>query len=179
MDKIDTDPLVSQFIDHDLNLAKSVILEGKEFLLQLTFVARENGAPAIFPVMGLGNMMGSPEEKRKMRLAVKNLWKKVSSEKAGLELLAVLLTSDAWVEHPSDEEFEKMMHQGRDKPFTPKPGMAESIVEMVYLDDSEWQYHWPYVRGEGGVVFTPAPKGQRSPRDPRAFLMDLWPLDSK
>lgn len=176
MEKADIDPLVSQMIDTDLKFAKSIILEGKEFLPQLTFVARENGDPAIFPVMGLADLFGSVEGKRKLPQVVKNLWRKISSEKAGLELLAVLVGSDAWVEYPSDEEFQKMLLYGREKPFAAKPGMAESIVVMVYLADAEWQYHWPYVRGEKEVVFTSAPKGQRSPQGPRAFLMGLWPL---
>ena len=170
------DENIAKMVDHELTFARSVILEGGEYQPQLTYLAREKDGLALFPVAGLGAFFETDEQKRTIRKTVKALWYKIMSQHPGIELIAILFTSDTWVETPGEEELQRLLAHGRDKPFEPKPGMAESIVVMLYTAVGEWQYHWPYVRGERSIVFADKPDGEVSVQTPRSFLSGLWPL---
>lgn len=176
MDTIVIDPFVSAFIDSTMKGMQKLVLSGDEVAPQVILFARENGEPAILPILGVGVFFASKEGKRQLRAVVRKAWESISSTKPGLKLSAVLMLSDAWVENVSNEEFEKLVRNGRDTPFAPQPGMAEALMIQASLADKDIQYQWPYVRGDGEIVFAREPAVERSPDGPRALLMRMWPL---
>lgn len=173
--KMEMDSWVSAIIDSSLQTAKNFVCSGQEVVPQVFLVAREDGDPAVFPVIGVEKFFDSKESKRKLRPFVKLLWDSIALNSA-FKLLAVVVVSDAWVEYVSVPEFEKIMERGRDRPFSPKPGMAEALVVQVSLAEAELQYKWPYVRGEKEVVFAAEPSIEKAPDGPKALVMGLWPL---
>lgn len=176
MDKIEIDSLVSAFVDSTLKGMQKLVRKDEEVAPQVILFAREQEGTAIIPLIGVAEFFQSKEGKRKLRFVVKNAWQSISADKPGLKLIAVLMLSDAWVENVSLEEFAKIMRQGRDSPFAPKPGMSEALMIQVSLADQEIQYEWPYVRGKDGVVFAKEPRIEKSPDGPKALLMGMWPL---
>lgn len=176
MDKTHIDPFVSAFVESTLKGMQDLIRKGDEVCPQVFLFAREGAAPAILPLLGLTELFQSKEGKRRLPGVIKNAWKGISASKPALKLVAVLMLSDAWVEVVSNEQFDRLMRNGRDSPFAPKPEMAESLVIIVYLADQEFQYQWPYVRGREGVVFAAEATVEKTPDGPKALLMGLWPL---
>lgn len=176
MVKIDIDPFVSAFVDSALKSMQGLVRKGEEVAPQVILFAWENGAPAILPLIGVGGYFQSKQAKRLLRPMVKKTWGQISADKPFLKLSAVLVLSDAWVENVAIEEGLRMIREGRDTPFAPKPGMAEALMIVVSTLNGEWQYQWPYVRGKDQVVFTAQPTVEKSPEGPRALLMGLWPL---
>lgn len=176
MDKIKIDPLVSAFVDSTLKGMQKLVLQGEEVAPQVILFARENEKTTIIPLVGVSVFFESKEGKRRLRGLVKDVWNGISSNQPALKLLAVCMLSDAWVENVSIGEFEKLMRQGRDNEFAPKPSMAEALVIQVSLADGEFQYQWPYVRGKDEIVFAAEPTIVKSPDGPKALLMGMWPL---
>lgn len=171
------DSHLSAFIEQSLQSSKDTISCGKELLPQVFFFARERGAPALFPVFGMDNLFQSIEGKRKLRPFVKAVWAQAAAGKPYMELIAVLLLMDTWIEDVTPQEFEDMKRNGRRLPFSPKPGMAEAVFVQISMADREIHYKWPYVRGDEGVVFASKPKiNDVPPSAPKAMVMGLWPL---
>jgi len=175
---MEIDPFVSSFVDSTIEGMRELIEKGEEVVPQVILFARDaDGNPTILPLIGIGSLFVSKEGKRQIPAIVKKCWQKISSDNAGLSLCAVVMLSDIWVEHVSIPEFEEIRKHGRKAEFEPKPGMAESLLVMVSVADREFQYHWPYVRGQKDIVFTAEPVVEISPQSSGSVLMNkLWPL---
>jgi hypothetical protein len=166
MDKPDIDPFIAGVVDNSFKVSKDLVRQGKEVCPQIFLLGREQGGHAVLPLVGV---------ERFLRPMIKSVWAKIALEKPMLTLKAVVMISDAWVESMPTEEWEKMGRK-RSAPFAHKPGMAEALLVQVSLKDKEIAYQWPYVRGDGEVVFMGEPKAMTYTEGPRALLMGLWPL---
>lgn len=175
---MEIDPFVSAFVDSTIKGMRELVEKGEEVLPQVILFARNpDGAAAIFPLIGVGLFFQSKEGKRQLPGIVKKTWEKASSDHVELQLCAVVMVSDMWVESVSIPEFEELRKHGRKTEFEPKPGMGECLLVMVSVADKEFQYHWPYVRGDENVIFTDEPVVRISPQLSGSILMNkLWPL---
>lgn len=174
------DPFVTHFIDSSFQTMQTVIRSGDEVVPQVLLFARGNGEKALFPLIGIERYFQSKESKRLIRLIVQKAWNESSYSKPHLGLVAVFMLSDVWVEKPPLDEVLDMIRNGRKTPFTPKPGMEETLLIQVSLADREMQCHWPYFRADDGIFFAPKPTIELIPDDsPTALLMRLWPENSK
>jgi hypothetical protein len=179
MKKIDIDPFVSHIVRSSMQTMKGFVEQGIEPVPQIWFLATEGDGHAVLPVLGFENLFGSVEGKRKIRPMLKTVWPKIASGKPNLKLVAVLMLSDVWVEHPPIEEFERIRKQGRATPFAPKPRMEEAVFAQVSFATEEIHYEWPYVRSDDGIVFAPESNIEMNvaPTDASGSrMMGLWPL---
>jgi hypothetical protein len=175
MEKTDIDPFIRGVVDNSFEVSKDLVRKGEEVCPQIFLLAREHGGHAVLPLIGIEQFFESKELKKFLRPMIKNVWAKIALEKPWLVLTAVVMISDAWVESVAIQEWEKMGRK-RKAPFEAKPGMAEALLVQVSLKDKEIAYQWPYVRGDGEVVFIAEPITMTYTEGPRALLMGLWPL---
>lgn len=179
MEKAEIDPFVARMVSSTMNTMRGIIEGGEEARPMIFCLAKEGDGPAVFPILGLTELFCSPEGKRGLKPVMKMMWAKIAMDKPSVKLVAVLMLSDIWVEKVSKEEGAKILRDGRAEPFRPKPGMGEEVYAQVSFADAEFQYHWPYVRSEGGVVFTPEAAIVVVKSDPNiqgTRLMGMWPL---
>lgn len=172
---MEIDPFVLSCVNTLLGTMKGTVLKGEEIVPQVMMFGRENGVPAISPVLGIAEFFLSKEGKAKLKPVIKETWRRISADKPGLSLLAVMVLSDAWVETVSIEEWEKMGRK-RSAPFSEKPGMAEALLVQVSLAKGDITYQWPYVRGGKEIVFAPESTSMERPRGSSSLVADLWPI---
>lgn len=174
---IEINPFVERVVKSAMSSMQEIIVSGKEAVPQLWLLGHEKEKEIIMPLVGIERFFVNKEGKRLVRSVIKQSWEQLSAQHPDLKLKAVLNLSDSWIETVNDEEFEKIMRNGRSTPFTPKPGMGEAIVAVVAFADQELQYQWRYVRSDNEVIFGAEPKAHKNPEGPpRALFMGLWPI---
>lgn len=180
MEKAEIDSFVDGMTRSIMGTMQEIIVKGDEALPQIWFFSfdRSDQTPAVAPVIGLGHLFETDAGKSRLRPAVKHVWGQMSQQHPSLELLAVIIVSDAWVEHPSAKEFEKLRKHGRPAPFEPKPGMGEMVMAQVSFATKELIYTKAYERKDKGVVFAEKVVVEESLKDvfEVSRAMGMWPL---
>lgn len=155
MDMPDIDPFVQHGVDTSFKTMASFVRKGEHVVSQVILFARDSrdGRPAMIPLVGWQDMFPDGVDVDRLRSVVKKAWGNMKADKPWLGLTGVVMMSDAYAKDISDEEFEKVRGTGTGPNFSEKSGVFEALFVQLSLVDREVHYHWPYVRGEGEVVF--------------------------
>lgn len=171
---MEIDSFVLSCVHTLLGTMKGTVLSGEGIEPQVMMFGRENGAPAICPMLGVSEFFHSKKGKSLLKPIIKATWTKISGDRPGLQLLAVIVLSDARVQTVLTKEFESM---GRDlKALFEKPGVTEALVVQVSLAEGDISYLWPYVRSGKDIVFAPESTTMERPRGSSSLVADLWPI---
>jgi hypothetical protein len=172
---MEIDPFVVSCVNSFLGTMQGTVRSGVEVVPQVIMFGRENGAPAILPIVGISEFFESKQGKAKLKPLIKETWRQISADKPGLSLVAVIVLSDARTRTVSKKEWEKMGRKTNDQ-FFEKPGVSETLIVQVSLADGDIAYQWPYVRSGKEIVFAPASTRLERPRGSSSLVADLWPL---
>lgn len=142
MEKTETEKRVEGYVETMFGTARGLVENGHEVYPQLFLFAMEGEDIAVLPIVNAAELFDSYEKKRLLPYIIKRVWEQMSATKPKLRLEAVVLSSDAWVEEPTSEEWKKMKKEGRISPFKAKPGMAEALVIQVSTSDRNLIFEW-------------------------------------
>lgn len=172
---MEIDPFVLSCVNSLLATMRGTIEAAVEVVPQVILFARENGAPAILPIVGISEFFESKQGKAKLKPLIKETWRQISADKPGLSLVAVIVLSDARIRTVSKEEREKMGRKTNAE-FYEKAGASETLVVQVCLSEGDVLYHWLYVRAGKEIVFSPESTRMERPRGSSSLVADLWPI---
>lgn len=172
---MEIDPFVVSCVNCLLKTMRGMVEVGEEIVPQVILLARENGAPAILPLLGITDLFESKQGKARLKPLIKATWAKISAGKPSLTLMAVIVLSDARTRTVSAEEWEKMGRKTNAE-FYEKAGGSETLVVQVCLSEGDVLYHWLYVRGGKEIVFAPESTQMERPRGSSSLVADLWPI---
>lgn len=150
MDKIKIGRIVQGFLEQTFQTASEFVMKGIEVQPQIFLLADEKDHLDVIQLVGIGALFQSEELYVQLLPVIKRSWKEISSSKPELELLAVLMLSDTWMESVSNA------WEGRtDQSLADKPGVMEALAIRVSMESESRSFNWPYVRGKQGAVFAP------------------------
>lgn len=92
---MEIDPFVLSCVHTMLGTMKGTVLSGEEIEPQVMMFGRENGAPAICPMLGVSEFFHSKMGKSLLKPVIKQTWTKISGDRPDLQLLAVIVLTDA------------------------------------------------------------------------------------
>jgi len=163
------DSLIKYVIEMSFGIGKEMLEEKKQLIPQIIIVAENTIIPIIFT-----NPLQTASDFSELVLVVKSAWSSFLSEHPGVSPIAILSLSDMWMENIELGEYLKRRAAGTYKAPSQKPGSTEILMVQVASETENGTFVWPYVRGDGGIVF--ADEYQVRKEIGPILIKGLWPL---